>query len=164
MKKGASLFPGKRPSKREAHNAIQFTGAMLDPTFKPDFKKKAVRKARTDVPREDWEQMKFVKWAKKRGYKVSHIPSGTYSAHYSVRNANKATGLAKGVPDVLLILPGKLCFVEMKRARKSYSTVSKEQKEWLKALDVINGVYAFVAYGYIEAIEKIEKILDIDVK
>jgi len=71
---------------------------------------------------------------------------------------NKMSGLRRGVPDMLIILPkGKLLFIEMKRS--TGGRTSPEQIEWIKELNNCAGVTAVQANGYEEAKKIIESLL-----
>jgi hypothetical protein len=71
---------------------------------------------------------------------------------------NRRLGLRKGLPDLLVAIPGKcLAFVEMKRIRASYAT--QEQKEWIDLLNTIPNVEGRVCRGAKEAIDFITSIL-----
>lgn len=47
---------------------------------------------------------------------------------------------------MIILKRNSLLFIELKRQKKSLSKVSKEQKEWIKALNDISNVEAVVAY------------------
>lgn len=93
--------------------------------------------------------------AKLPRFKTAH---GFYSPQ-----ANKliAEGLKKGFPDLQLLIPAGSyhgLFIELKRAKKSLSKISKEQKEWIERLNK-QGYQAKVCYGADEAIETIKGYL-----
>lgn len=71
----------------------------------------------------------------------------------------KATGVKKGVPDLLLPIPNKThhgLFIELKRVKGS--NISPEQKTWLKNLNN-QGYMAVVCKGFEEARQTIEEYL-----
>ena len=71
-------------------------------------------------------------------------------------------GLKKGVPDNFIAEPrGKYngLFIELKRAKKSLSKKSEEQKRWIKALNE-KGYKAVFCYGAEEAKREVLKYLD----
>jgi hypothetical protein len=71
---------------------------------------------------------------------------------------NKRDGLRAGLPDLLVILPHKLLFIEMKRLKGG--KVSPEQQDWIEQLNKIGDqVEAIVSRGCGEAIDKIEQEL-----
>lgn len=85
-----------------------------------------------------------------------------------IENKAKAMGKRAGVSDLVIILKDKIVFIELKRAGKrlksgkiSYSgiKVSENQKRFLgdiKKSDVCDG---FVAFGFDDFKEKLDKIL-----
>lgn len=73
----------------------------------------------------------------------------------------KAEGRKRGVPDIFLAVPkGKYhgLFIEMKTTK---GVLSRFQKEWIKTLNN-NGFLAIVCRSSNEAIEKIEKYLNLN--
>lgn len=67
-------------------------------------------------------------------------------------------GRKKGVPDWMVMIPAfDSCglFVELKRTRKTDSSISKEQKDFLLCSEN-KGYVAIIAYGYLSALEAIE--------
>lgn len=70
---------------------------------------------------------------------------------------NKAEGLNPGLPDLLLCLPDKLLFIEMKRTKGG--VLSQYQKEWIEELNKISNVEAIVCRGCDEAIKAVENRL-----
>ena len=79
----------------------------------------------------------------------------------------KKQGLTKGIPDIFLPAPTTTkhgdcygLFIELKRADKSKSIISPEQKIILAALKN-QGYKAIVCYGHMEAIQEIKKYLGI---
>lgn len=123
--------------------------------------------AKNDSPLERVEQARFVGWLESQGLLFSATAQSTYTTSWSQKRLNHATGLRKGVPDMLVIIPieravdgiGRVVFVEMKRVKGG--VVSKEQKEWVQALRSINSnqVGALVARGADEAIDAISRIM-----
>ena len=108
--------------------------------------------------KETEEQETLVKYLEIRRLKFSAIPNGMYTKSWAVKNKNKREGVRSGVPDMMIILPNKLLFVELKRIKGG--TVSPEQKEWIEKLNGIGEqVEAVVCKGCGEAIDKIEKEL-----
>jgi len=110
------------------------------------------------TPLETEEQETLVKYLEIKGLKFSAIPNGMYSKSWSVKMKNKREGVRSGVPDLLVVLPKKLLFIELKRVKGG--TVSQEQKEWIERLNSIGEqIEAVVCKGCGEAIDKIEKEL-----
>jgi len=109
------------------------------------------------VPLEFDEQVSFVEYLEAKGIKFSSTAQSTWTSSWKQKTKNKQSGLRRGLPDLVLILwidgSKHLVFIEMKRAKKSLSTVSKEQKEWIKELNECKNVGAYVCYGAKEAID-----------
>lgn len=99
-------------------------------------------------PTEDWEQTLFVNWLDSQSYMFTSIPNSTYTRSWSQKNKNKRNGLRPGLPDLVVLLSDKVVWVEMKRVKGG--AVSKEQKEWIKALNE-RGTPAAVCRGFEEA-------------
>jgi hypothetical protein len=83
---------------------------------------------------------------------------GLYTSTKQARMA-KASGLERGVPDLLIFeAPEGAQFVgvalEMKRAGGRPSDLRKEQREWLRALEVL-GWRSLVGYGAEDALGKL---------
>lgn len=102
-----------------------------------------------DVASEYAESVIFANWLRARGLTFSHIPNSTYTPSHAAKAKNKAMGVSKGVPDYLILLPGRVVFVELKR--RHGGRVSPEQLEWGEAL-VRSGAFFSVCYGALEAI------------
>ena len=63
---------------------------------------------------------------------------------------NKRLGLSPGVPDMLIVYPDKLLFLELKRAKGG--KVSLEQADWITSLSMVGKpVYARIGHGFDEA-------------
>jgi len=89
------------------------------------------------IPTEDYEQMMLVQWFR-RTYpevRIFSVPNGGYR-HPAVAAKMKATGVAKGVPD--LFVPAWGLWIEMKRQKGG--VVSAEQKDWMNYLQSVNYV------------------------
>lgn len=122
---------------------------------------------KTSVPLEDAEQETFVQWLELNGLLFSAIAQSTWTTSWNQKRKNYQTGLRKGVPDLIVIIPAEksaddkpyLLFIEMKRTKGS--VVSPEQKVWIEAINSIlaDDVAAFVAYGADEAIGIVEPYL-----
>ncbi len=102
------------------------------------------------LPKEAQEQILFVVWLRKQGFKVSASANGG-SRNLLEAMKMKRMGVSPGFPDVEVPLP---CghfhgfYIEMKRQKGG--KVSPEQAEWLEYLRS-KGYYAEVAYGFDEA-------------
>lgn len=117
-------------------------------------------KAKNSTPLERHEQATFVDWLELQGLLFSATAQSTYTKSWSQKRLNHATGLRKGVPDMLVIIPperakngsGAVLFIEMKRRKGG--VLSPEQKVWIENIQAISGtVSAIVAKGADEAIE-----------
>jgi hypothetical protein len=107
------------------------------------------------------EQCNLVIYLELKHLKFSKIAQETYTTNWGVTTNNKKSGLRKGVPDMIIIIPGKnknnLIFIEMKK--KKGGTVSQEQKEWQEELNKCVGVESFICHGFDEAKELIDSLL-----
>lgn len=109
---------------------------------------------------ESEEQAVVVQWLDLKGLLFSALTQSTYTQSWNQKRINKITGLRRGVPDMVVVVPNKtLLFIELKRSVKSKTSVSKEQKIWIDELSSINGVEARVCYGASEAIEFVSKYI-----
>jgi len=111
-----------------------------------------------EVPHEEIEQAEFVKYLRLKNIKFTAIPNSTYTTSWKQKAKNKRMGLNPGLPDLLILLPGKLLFIEMKRIKNG--SVSEYQKEWISALNQIQNVEAVVCRGCQEAIVAVDRILN----
>lgn len=106
------------------------------------------------LPTEAQEQILFVTWLKKQGYRVSASANGGSRNLFEAMKFKKM-GVSPGFPDVEvpLPLPGGPYhgfYIEMKRQKGG--KVSPEQAEWLAYLKD-KGYFAEVAYGFEHAKE-----------
>lgn len=102
---------------------------------------------------EEYECQRLVKWLDEQGYVFSHLPLSTRTRSYAALGKNKRLGVRRGVPDYLIVLKRKqVMFLEMK---KIGGYVSEDQRDWLEKLSAC-GVPAVVAYGFNDAVEKIQ--------
>lgn len=118
------------------------------------------------VPTEFEEQKGVVAFLEGLRLKFTAIPNSTFTPSWSQKAKNHASGLRSGLPDLLIILPGRttleghvpsrLMFVEMKRRDASPSDVKPEQRAWIEALNHVPGVVAVVCKGQDEARKAIE--------
>jgi hypothetical protein len=108
-------------------------------------------------PTEYEEQCVFVEWLETKGLKFSSIPNSTFTKSWNQKRKNTETGLRAGLPDLLVITPRGLAFVEMKRKRGG--VLSPLQKEWIVALNACKCVEARVCKGSDEAISFIYELL-----
>lgn len=112
------------------------------------------------------EQKLVVDWCRERKIRVSATAQSTYTTSWKAINQNIASGVAKGVPDLIIVIPPeyrkngehKTVFIEMKKEKGG--AVSKEQREWIDDLNNSTGVSASVCRGHKEAIEYLSKLLE----
>ncbi|MCW8932201.1 MAG: VRR-NUC domain-containing protein [Gammaproteobacteria bacterium] len=120
---------------------------------------------------EELEQQKLVQWLKIKKLFYFAIPNGAFLSGTPLQRAKqmarlKSAGLVVGASDIVVMLPNKILFIELKRPKKilksgklstSNSTVSLEQKKFLQAIvDNFEYAEATVCYGFNEAREFIE--------
>jgi hypothetical protein len=60
------------------------------------------------IPSEEIEQINFVQYLELKGIDYWHTPNSTFSKHWSVKTRNKRLGVQPGIPDLFLIINGKL--------------------------------------------------------
>lgn len=108
-------------------------------------------------PLEHDECVTFVAWLKSRQLKFAHIPNETFTKSWKQKRKNKEEGVSSGLPDYIIITPRGLLFIEMKR--KKGGVISPTQREWINALNEINGVQAQVCRGHEDAIQFTQKFL-----
>ena len=114
-------------------------------------------KQKLPPPKEEDEQKTLVEYLEIKGLKFTAIPNSTFTKSWKQKTKNKQMGLRAGLPDLLVILPNCLLFIELKRQKGG--VVSPYQKEWIEALNNINpAIKAVVARGAGEAIDYIEKL------
>ena len=128
-------------------------------------------------PLEEVEQQKLVQWLRLKN--IFHFaPMNENKQSFSNRKAafkieakSKSMGKINGVSDLIVMLPNKILFIELKRARKrlksgklssTLSKVSDEQKSFLNTINEEFYKYssAVVCYGAREAIEIVEEYID----
>lgn len=119
------------------------------------------------IPTEESEQVALVQWLRLKKISHAHIPNeGKMAIQYMKKQ--KAQGLSKGFPDLIVFVPSKILFVEMKRRAIetktgkisiSHTKVSEEQKEWIDTINCYDYAIAKVCYGFNEAKEFIEENL-----
>ncbi|MBE3608762.1 VRR-NUC domain-containing protein [Campylobacter sp. RM9337] len=100
-------------------------------------------KASGAVPYEEQEQMALVKWLQAKRIKHIHV-ANERMASVQYKKKLKALGTYAGFPDMMIFLPHRILYIEMKRASKSQSRVSKEQKEWIEFLNMLDEGCAMV--------------------
>ncbi|WP_086236161.1 VRR-NUC domain-containing protein [Campylobacter devanensis] len=118
----------------------------------------ACLKAKKLIPLEEQEQMKFVSWLRVKKIRHIHIANERMCS-VVYKKKLKALGTYAGFPDLMIFLPNRTLFIEMKRSDKRLSRVSKEQNEWLEFLNLLDEGSAKVCYGADEAIEFVKENL-----
>lgn len=83
-------------------------------------------------------------------------PNNTYTKSWGIKIKQKKEGVRKGYPDLSIITHKALCFIEMKRVKRS--KLGEEQRLWLTELKRL-GIPCAVCYGANEAIDFINKYL-----
>lgn len=116
----------------------------------------AFQKANRLIPKEEQEQMVVVDWLRVNKIKHIHV-ANERMASVIYKKKLKALGTYAGFPDLMIFLPTKILFVEMKRAKKAYSKASKEQKEWIEDLNIYDYAEARICYGSGEAIDFVKE-------
>lgn len=109
------------------------------------------------------EQCLLVEYLEIKKLLFSKVAQETYTGNWGIVMKNKKSGLRKGVPDMIIVIPkpGKniLLFIEMKK--KKGSVIGKEQEQWSIELNKCEGVYARICFGFEEAKEVVDKYLNI---
>lgn len=98
----------------------------------------------------------------------SHVPQETFTKSWVTKKKNKEMGVRAGVPDMLIVYPDRVLFLELKRLKGG--VLSDAQKAWIEALNAVQipsmaaghqYVVAKVACGFDEAKEIIDlQVLD----
>jgi len=111
-----------------------------------------------EVPKEEVEQIKLADYCKIKRLPHTHI-ANERMASVNFKKKLKAMGVSSGFPDMLIFLPSKILFVELKREKKSLTKVSDYQEEWIETINLYDYAKAEVCYGAGAAIDLIEKEL-----
>ena len=129
--------------------------------------------ATVECPIEDVECQVFHNWLEINNIPHEHIPNESRSSKrdaYIRGRKLKSMGVSSGYWDYDVYIPvldydGKLgayelIKIEMKRAKKSLSKVSEDQKRWGRVYDLA-GIRNFVCYGSEEAIKRVEEVYEL---
>ena len=123
---------------------------------------------------ESQEQIKVANYLEEQNIKYSSIPSSFFTGkkNFGMINKLKKEGWKSGVPDLIAIIPfreggNRLIFIEMKKAKTigkrggliGGGIISKEQKEWIEAINTCKEVEAFICYGADKAIKLIKSLI-----
>lgn len=117
------------------------------------------------IPTEFEEQCTLVNWMELKGLKFSSVPNSTWTSSWGQKIKNKQSGLRKGFPDLIVIIPAKLCKLDrtvmacMELKRTKGGVTSPEQKEWIRVLNEVADVESGVFKGADAAIEFLEELL-----
>lgn len=88
----------------------------------------------------------------------THTANETYTKSWKQKARNKAMGVRSGIPDMVIVYPHDILFLELKRPVGG--VVSASQKMWIAALEAVGGpVHCKVARGYDEAREIIDSFI-----
>ncbi len=127
-----------------------------------------------EIPLEEDEQKALVGWLK-----IANIfffaPTNENNSHKQNRKyamiaevKAKAMGKVKGTSDLIVMLPNKILFIELKRKAKilksgklsvSHTNTSDEQKSFIKAVNGFGYAEGRVCYGASEGIEFINSFI-----
>lgn len=120
------------------------------------YRTRGIRYAKNGVPVEDDEEAAFARWLDMNKIVHSHLSNETWTSSSSQKRKMKALGVHSGTPDHYCIIKNKiaktyqLVFIEMKRT--SGGVISDNQFDVIYALNLCDGVSAYVAEGAEEAI------------
>ena len=120
------------------------------------------------------EQKKFIKWLKLKNIfhfavvNENNMSSNNKKMAQIIGQKSIEMGKKKGVSDVIVMLPDKILFIEMKRARKRLKSgklsqenlASKEQLQFIDNVNSFEYSQGFVAYGFIEAKNIVESFIN----
>lgn len=125
------------------------------------------REKHTIVPLEHDEQITLHEYVEASKRKHKNILLNYAVPNGGDRNARvgkklKAEGVKRGIPDYVVVMVNFTLYIEMKRAKKSLSSVTKEQKEAIEQINKGNTSIARVAYGAKEAIELVKFYVKLD--
>jgi len=105
------------------------------------------------------EQKTLVQYLQAQNIMYFSVPNGSVLKGNPMQRARqmqklKREGLVVGASDIVVMLPGKILFIEMK-SKRGYA--SNEQKEFLKKVNKYEYAIGKVCKGCIEAIEFIRE-------
>lgn len=121
---------------------------------------------------EDWEASMLSVYLKSLRYTFTHIANESGQAWtlniIKAMKKKKKLGVSRWFPDYCVIAKNwVLVFIELKRQRKvlkdwslgaAPSKISDEQSFWIEELNKLDNVYAYVAYGYQDALEQLNNV------
>lgn len=118
------------------------------------------------VKSEHQEAVILADYLRVKGYFFHHSPNETFTTSWNQKRKNKQEWVSKWFPDYTIVLKmWALLFIELKKSKwvrwgNNWSVISEEQKEWIKELDSIKNVWAYVCFGAEESIKLIEDLED----
>lgn len=95
----------------------------------------------------------LVAYLRVRNFRFTHVANETSTANKWIGVRNKQNGVSPGFPDFLIIVSNHLCFIELKRQKKSWPTA--EQLVWIESLNAC-GIAGQICKGYEAAKDFIE--------
>ena len=119
------------------------------------------------IPKESEEQKTLVQWLIVKKILFFAVPNGGSRHKLEAINLKKQ-GVIAGVSDIVVFLPDKILFIEMKRRKKvlknghlsiTHTKVSKEQYGFLTRAGKFDYTETAICYGFKEAKAFIEKNL-----
>lgn len=111
-------------------------------------------------PKEDHEQREVVKFLRKNKIHFFSVPNSQQMSGVNrnvavrIMGTLKALGLSPGVPDLVILMPKKLLFIEMKRLHGG--VVSKFQIHWGTVINSFDYAESFICRGHEQAITLIK--------
>lgn len=116
-------------------------------------------------PLEDQEQFTYIQYLELNKIKYFAVPnvvklaSSLKSTLARIRfwQQRRKEGIKKGVPDLVVFLPKKILFVEMKRQKGSVT--SKEQKEWCNIINTYPYAISIICKGADFAINETKRYM-----
>lgn len=87
----------------------------------------------------------------------THISNETFTKYHSVKVKNRQKGVRPGIPDMFIVFPKSILFLELKKEKNG--VVSESQKEWIAAINETGKADAKVAKGWAETKSIIDSYL-----
>lgn len=107
------------------------------------------------MPTEDQEQTWLIQHLQLRQLPHFRVPNETYTKSWAQKRKNKRLGVQAGIPDLFVLVAGRVIGIEMKRQKGGI--VTKEQRKWIAQLSEY-GIETRVCRGYLEAKEFIREV------
>lgn len=117
------------------------------------------------TPLEDAEQYTYIQYLELNKIKYFAVPNvvklavvlKSKIAKIRFWQQRKKEGVKKGVPDLVVFLPNKILFVEMKR--QEGGATSKEQKEWCSIINTYPYAISIICKGAYFAIMETKRYM-----